>query len=55
MEPIKFPRIEATTPEGKIAQIVNFLYIFVRDYNFQIQELERQIEELKGGADNGNI
>lgn len=54
MNQIKLPRIDATTPEGKIAQLVNFMYVFVREHNMQVQELERQIQELKGD-NNGNL
>lgn len=55
MDNLNMPRIDATTVEGKIAQIVNFMFILVRDHNLQIQELERQIHELKGEINNGNI
>lgn len=48
MDHLKMPRIDATTPEGKVAQLVNFMFMFVRDHNIQIDELERQIHELKG-------
>lgn len=54
MNQVKLPRINATTPEGKIAQLVNFMYVFVREHNMQVQELERQIQELKGD-NNGNL
>lgn len=54
MDQVNLPRIDSKTPEGKIAQLVNFMYIFVREHNIQIQELERQIQELKGD-NNGNV
>ena len=54
MDYLNLPRIDSKTPEGKIAQLVNFLFIFVREHNMQIQELERQIQELKGD-NNGNV
>lgn len=54
MDNINFPRIDSTTAEGKIAQIINFLFVFVRDHNIQVQELERQINDLRGD-NNGEV
>lgn len=42
------PRIDAATPEGRLKQMEDFLFSFVRKYNDTISELTHEIEVLKG-------
>lgn len=42
------PNFNAPTLQGQVEQIKNFLHQFIQNYNFQISNQQRLIDEIKG-------
>lgn len=51
---MQFPDINAPTPQGQVQQMKEYLFQFVQRYNRLVQEVDKQLSEIKE-RDNGNI
>lgn len=52
MDYIEFPVFNATTPQGQIAEIKDYLLLFMKKYNMLVSEcrsLQDKVKELQDG------
>lgn len=52
---MEFPDISASDPKEQAQMTKEFLFRFVQKYNLMVQEVNKQLSEIKEKVDNGNI